>query len=98
MQMEINGLLISLIRSEICGEELSHDVISSLTPDMMAALYKLSKPQDITHIVANALLSRGLVPEGELKNAFLKEQMTAVFRHAQIRHELDRVCRALDSA
>lgn len=96
--MEINEILISLVRSEICGEEPSAETISSLTNETMTALYKLSKPQDIAHIVANALLSRGLIPDGEIKNVFLKEQMTSVFRHAQIRHELDRVCRALDAA
>jgi len=96
--LEINEILISLVRSEILGEEPSAETVDSLNGETMAELYKLSKPQDITHIVANALLSRGLVPDGELKNAFLKEQMTSVFRHAQIRHELDRVCRALDAA
>ena len=98
MTVTVNEMLILLLRCEICGGELSEDILDSLSPEMIAALYKKSKPQDVTHIVANALLSRKLIPEGELKNVFLKEQMAAVFRHAQIRHELDRISRALDDA
>lgn len=98
MTVTVNEMLILLLRCEICGGELSEDILDSLSPEMIAALYKKSKPQDVTHIVANALLSRKLIPEGELKKVFLKEQMAAVFRHAQIRHELDRISRALDDA
>ncbi len=96
--MTVNDILIALLRCEICGDELSESVVPELSPEVMLELYKKSKRQDVTHIIANVLLSKQLIPDGELKNAFLREQMTAVFRHAQIRHELDRVCRALDKA
>ena len=97
MNYTVSEIMLRLVRSEICGDELPDGLVASITPEILPKLYSLSKPQDIAHIVASALLSRGLVPDGEIKNAFTKEQMAAVFRHAQIRHELSRIYRALDA-
>ena len=96
--MDLNTILIELVRSEICGTVLPSETLDAITPEAIKSLYSLSKPQDVTHIVANALLSRELLPDGEIKSAYVKEQMAAVFRHAQIRHELNRLSRALDAA
>ncbi len=92
----VTNIMMELIRSEVCGAELSINTCD-ISVDTLSELYKLSKNQDLAHVVASALLSRGLVPDGELKNAFQQEQMSAVFRHAQIRHELSRLCRALSA-
>ena len=96
--MTTNEILISLLRSQICGTELAPDIAAGIGEETLSEIYKLSKPQDVTHIVASALLSANLVPDGNAKNAFLKEEMTAVFRHAQIRHELERISRAFEAA
>ncbi len=98
MNQSAVALIFELIRSEICGTSLSDELISDMTPEALSKIYNVSKQHDVAHIVASALLSRGLVPDGELKASFSKEQMTAVFRHAQLRHELDRVSRALEGA
>ena len=98
MEFNVSEIMFALIRSEISGEQLSESVKKAINADVLSKLYSLSKPQDITNILASALLREELLSEGDLKNAFSKEQMTAVFRYAQIRHELERMCRALDAA
>lgn len=98
MKFRISEIMFAIIRSEICGEQLSESVKNAIDVDALSKLYSLSKPQDITHIIASALLREELVPDGDLKKAFSQEQMAAVFRHAQIRHELERMCRAFDAA
>lgn len=98
MEYTVSEIMMALIRCEVCGGEFPTRVIDALGGQELKELYELSKKHDLAHIVASALLSRAIIPDGDLKNAFAKEQMTAVFRHAQIRHELSRVCRALASA
>lgn len=98
MDYTVGDLFFALIRAEICGIEPDTELIGAINDESATALYKLSKPQDLAHLIADALLSRGLVQNSELLNLYKKEQMTAVFRHAQIRHELTRLCRALDRA
>ena len=95
MEYTVPDIMMALIRCEICGEEFPSKQVGALTEQQRCELYELSKKHDLAHIVASCLLSRGILSDGDLKNAFSKEQMTAVFRHAQIRHELSRVCRAL---
>ena len=94
----VSEIMFELLRSAVCGIELDESLKDELTGDVLAELYKLSKPQDIAHILADVLLSKNLIPDGELKNIFSKERMTSVFRHAQIKHELSRIFSALDES
>lgn len=95
MEYTVSDIMMSLVRCEICGAEFPSKAVAALDERQLAELYELSRKHDMAHIVASSLLSHGALADGELKSAFSKEQMTAVFRHAQIRHELSRVCRAL---
>lgn len=95
MGYTVSDIMMFLIRCEICGGEFPSKAVKALTEQEFSELYELSRKHDMAHIVASCLLSRGILADGDLKNAFSKEQMTSVFRHAQIRHELSRVCRAL---
>ena len=98
MANSVKDIMFALIRRAVCGTELSESVKSQITPELLKELYDLAKPQDIAHIIAEALLCEDLLPEGEIKSVYSKEKMTAVFRYAQIRHELARIYTALDEA
>lgn len=98
MANSVKDIMFALVRRAVCGDELSESVKEQITPELLKELYALSKPQDIAHIIAEALLCENLLPEGEIKSVYSKERMTAVFRYAQIRHELSRIYTALDGA
>ena len=91
-------LMFELIGCAVCGKELSDKISSELTPEVLRELYELSKPQDLTHILAEALLSADLIPNGAIKDGFAKQKMTAVYRYTQIKYELARLTAALDEA
>ena len=76
MSQSVSEIMFALIRFSVCGEELPDWVSDSLTPRTLSELYYLSKRQDIVHVLADALLTKKLVPDGEIKNLYLKEQMT----------------------
>ena len=97
MGYSVSDIMMALIQSEVCGGKFPKNAVSALNEQELIELYELSKKHDMAHILASALISHGTLPEGNLKTVFSKEQMTAVFRHAQIRHELSRVCRAFAS-
>ena len=97
MGYTVSDIMLMLIRCEICGGEFPEKEVQTLNERELEELYELSKKHDMAHVVGYCLLSNEALPEGNLKTAFSKEQMTAVFRHAQIRHELSRVCRAFAS-
>ena len=98
MEYSVSEIMLLLVRHEVCGSAIPEGVAADLTPELLLKLYALAKPQDIAHIVASALVTNGVNLQGEIGQAFKKEQMTAVFRHAQIRHELSRIYRVFDEA
>ena len=94
----ISEIMFHLIKCSVCGCEFDESLKSELSGEVLAELYKLSKPQDMAHILADVLLSKGLIPDGDIKQLYSKERMTAVYRHAQIKHELARLFAVLDES
>ena len=89
-------LMFALIRYEVCDMGLFADFEKSLTPDIISKAFELAYPQDMSHIIASAALNLGIDIPDELKQKLERSQMTAVYRHALLRHELARVCATLE--
>ena len=98
MNNELNQILFSLIRGEVCGvgAEAGSRTIS---PEMLPSLYALADRHDLAHLVASALDKLGALPADlEISAKFRKKQMLAVFRYQQMDYELRAVCNALEAA
>lgn len=89
-------LFFNLLRSA-----LGYEVNETDTPDTDALreLYKLSRSQDMAHLISYALSERGLLPaEGEARDAFKKQENLAVYRHSLLTIEQERITAALESS
>ena len=64
MQRTVEKVFFALIRFEIKGDELCEDVKNLITPDVLPALFKLSKRHDLAHLIGDALDKNGLLPDG----------------------------------
>lgn len=99
MQRTVEKVFFALIRFEINGDELCEDVKNLITPEMLPALFKLSKRYDLAHLIGDALDKNGLLPDGtEAKKRFLQERNMAVYRYEQIQYELEQICDVLEKA
>ena len=99
MQRTVEKVFFALIRFEIKGDELCEDVKNLITPDVLPALFKLSKRHDLAHLIGDALDKNGLLPDGtEVKKRFLQERNMAIYRYEQIQYELECICEALEKA
>ena len=99
MQRTVEKAFFALIRFEINGDELCEDIKNLITPEVLPALFKLSKRQDLVHLVGDALEKNGLLSEGtEAKRRFLRERKMAVCRYEQQQYELGQICDALEKA
>ena len=86
--MTTEQVLFCLLRYEICGVALPTENFS-YDPD---ALYRLAKHHDMAHLVADALSKNGILPENEnLKNAFERAHMLAVYREIQMRAVMQKI-------
>ena len=94
----LTGVMMKLIKSEICEETLDPTVGALLSQEMLMALYRLSKSHDLAHIVGSALDRAGLLPEGELAEKYRKQSFTAVYRHERMKYEYERICDTLSEA
>ena len=99
MQRMVEKVFFALIRFEINGDELCEKMKNLITPEMLPALFKLSKRHDLAHLIGDALDKNGLLPEGiEAKKRFLQERNMAVYRYEQIQYEFEQICSVLEKA
>ncbi len=99
MQQAVEKVFFALIRFEINGDELCDEIKNLITPDILPALFKLSKRHDLAHLVGDALDKNGLLPDGtEAKKRFLQERNMAVYRYEQIQYEYEQICEVLEKA
>ena len=93
----IEKAFFALIRFEINGDELCEEIKNLISPEMLPALFKLSKRYDLAHLIGDALDKYGLLPDGtEAKKRFLQERNLAVYRYEQIQYEFEQICDVLE--
>ncbi len=82
MDMAMNRaveLMMSLIRSEVCGNCCT--LPETISESDIAALYRLSKYHDLAHIVGTALKKQDLLKFDETAALFEKQILTALYRY-----------------
>lgn len=93
----VEKVFFALIRFEINGDELCDEVKNLITPEMLPALFKLSKRHDLAHLISDALDKNGLLPDRtEAKKRFLQERNMAVYRIEQLRYEYEQTFAILE--
>lgn len=94
--MELSKIMFALLRFELNETALCDDVKKSITAEMYPALFKLSKRQDLAHLIGDALDRNGLLSDGTVeKKLFLQERNMAVYRYEQMHYEYERICETL---
>ena len=96
--MSVERLMFSLIRDEICLNDrngMAEEVISS---EVLPSLFALSDAHDMSHIVSNSLVKKGLLLSDEISAKFRKRQMVAVLRYERMNYEYKVITEALEKA
>ncbi|MBR5438700.1 MAG: nucleotidyltransferase family protein [Clostridia bacterium] len=97
MEQKISTIFFELIRHTIIGEDINNDVIALITPDILPALFTLSKRHDLAHLIGDALDKNGLLPKkSKEEKLFLNERNMAFYRLASINYEYERLCSVLE--
>ena len=90
--MNVNEIFIGILRAQLTGTEVSEDLRSSVTPELLGELYSVSKHHDSAHLVGELLNRCGLLPdESEYAEALRREFMLAGVRNMRMRHELSAI-------
>ena len=97
--MEISRIMFALLRSEIQETLLGEDVKNLITPEILPALFALSKKHDLAHLVGEALDKNGLLPDSsEMRKRFLRERNIAVYRYEQQQYDFEQICTTLEDS
>lgn len=96
MEQNTLVLLFALLRTGICGGELTAQERSLYTPERFRDMMKIAQRHDITPILACALKKSGLAKqeEGEIDKCILK----AVYRYERMRYAYEEICNVLEEA
>ncbi len=87
----LQDIFIKILRSELNETELDSAVKDQLTPDVLYALYSLSKRHDLAHIVAYSLYKNGFRNESEIYSKFSQENVGAVYRYIHMNYALKEI-------
>ena len=99
MQRVVEKIFFALIRFEINGTDIDDDIKNSITPEVLPALFHLSKKHDLAHLIGDALDKNSLLPDGlGIKEYFLQERDVAMFRYTQAQYELEQISEILEKA
>ncbi len=94
--MDTNGVLFALLRSAICGAELTIEERSGCSQDLLAEVLKLAKKHDVIHLAVLGLKKNGLLTaENSALETYL---LQAVFRYERINYEYAKLCEALEES
>lgn len=87
-------ILLSLLRSAVCGEPVDDIVKNACTPEALGRVYILAKKHDLAHMPSQVLAQAGVPDNKLLKNA----AFMAVQRYVQLEYELNQICDTLEQA
>lgn len=98
MENNNSDLLFSLLRFELFSKDLTEEEKNSAYQNI-SSLMKLSKKQDLAHLIADAFIRLGLVSkEDEVFEKLEKEKLSAIFRSVKMERELFAITGALTEA
>jgi len=86
--MNINEIMFSLIRKEICQKEIEADVKKHLSSSEFSKLYTLSTEHDIFNIVASALSDIDVFTDNGIKNRIKKQLMMSVYHYERMNYDI----------
>lgn len=98
MEQGTNKMFFSLLRSAVCGAELSSSEKSLYSAVSLPEMVKTAKKHDIDHLLAYGLKKNGLLSQNGAGAGAEKAVLKAVYRYERMNTEYESVCRAFEDA
>ena len=96
MTFKQKDVFFSLLRFAVCGKTVNDDVKNLIDEECLVALYKLAKQHDLAHLIGYALAKNDLFGENSfLKQKFVQQMGTAVYRYEQLNYEYNKIIECL---
>lgn len=93
----MENILFALFRHTVCGDVISEEIKSQITPEMVTALCELAYKHDMAHILSKALWELG-VDAGDMTGLLRKNHMMAIYRYEKINSAFLAICQTLETA
>ena len=93
--MDAKQLLFALLRSVICGEQLTEEAKKACASEALEAAYDLAAHHDLAHLVGQAI-SKLELPKSETVKKCTDAAMLAFYRYAQIDYTYRCICALLE--
>lgn len=95
--MSAEKLLFAMLRSVICGWNVTDEVKNACTPELLQKTFVLAQKHDLGHLVGQAAADWKL-PECETVAAAKQTAMQAFYRYMRTEHVYVRLCKTLEEA
>ena len=88
--MNAEKVMMALIRSVVCGEELKEDTIRACTPEMLDKIYSIVRRHAMEHLMGHALSNLDL-PDSMLLAKMKEAAVLTVYNQIQLDYECERI-------
>ena len=92
------SLLIKILSCALNGTAPDETVKEQLTPEILGAIYRLAKKQDLAHLVSRFVSDNGIRVPQELYSKIQREEILSVYRYEQLNYTFEEICGILDKA
>lgn len=95
--MQPEKILFALLQAAVCEDKVAEEVRAACTPDALNQVYVLAQRHDLAHLAGHVLGGLKL-PDSEPLKKLKQAAFLAVYRHAKLDYEFERICNALEQA
>ncbi len=97
--MQAVETVIRLLKYAVTGSSLSEDEKMNISAGQLQEIYAISVKHDLAPMVSYALVKNGLLDQdSDIGKLFVQQQFIAVYRYEQMKMELEKICRVLETA
>ena len=91
-------ILIDILYATVNDAENNELIKEKITPDILPAIYRLSKKHDLAHVVSNFVYRNKIEIDQELQTRLQREEMISVYRYEQMKYTYREILSTFDEA
>lgn len=90
------GIIMNMLRCSACGEGLSEELLSALTPQVIQNIYSVTYRHGLAHLPGNILEKEGVLGNNHISENYRKQVFDAVYSYEKLTYETEQITKLFE--